>query len=243
MLGCQTALNLCPSAWNSPLTVSHHTESSFIQPLWRARFSCLRPGALLLPPAIRPWPDPRQRMQEKKAQVSITFPTSQRLLKAGCDVPSSALNYYKIPPPAPGARGAAAAVSMVTVALWGRISVSSVAMAQASITHHCGVLNNKYECWQINETHRILSPEKRLLSSVFLRVGGSPAKLEWRDFWIWQESRWQILVKCKLPQFHWSQQRYDNLHPLRFCHWVISTLQITGNILPNKNTQTWSKNV
>lgn len=63
-----------------------------------------------------------------------------------------------------------------------------------------------------------------------------PSQVRAKRFSNLAQSGRQILTKCKLPQLHWSQQRCDNLHPLRLCHWVISALQIAGNILPNKNT-------
>lgn len=120
-------------------------------------------------------------------------------------------------------------------AMWGRIPFSSLRWLKYPLRSGGG-LNNKRERQQIDETSRIFKPCKML---VFFCIPSSPrlpSQVRARGFQIWQESRQQILLKCKLPQFHWSQQRYDNLHPLRFCHWVISTLQITGNRFPNKNT-------
>lgn len=214
-------------------TIYHHRSHLPLILLWKQGWAVCElvvlGGRAALPPRSRPDAPSRQKMNGRHEpfphfQLQRGFWRLEALLPPLCELSQNS------PLQLTESCGTAAAVSMATAAIWSRISFSSAEMAQVSITHYCAVLNNKYKCWQINETHRILSPEERLLASAFPRVWGSPAKLERGDSQIWHESGWQILMKCKLPPFHWSQQRCDNLHPLRFCHRVISALQITGNI-------------
>lgn len=204
MLDGQQDLYLCPAAWNPPPAIytPTHTEAYRKQPALEGGVSCLTNH---IPWGRRGfWPPPATRPALRgpgQMQVTAAAATKGSRLEGCACCCRLCAELSRVPP----ARGEPAWVPPQSFPRQRRDprqdSFLISEMAQVSITFRGG-LNNKHERQQINEMSRIFKPCKML---VFFCIPSSPrlpSQVRAKGFQIWQESRQQILLKCKLPQFH-----------------------------------------